>query len=86
MAKKESVRIYAVFRGEKLSQEVLKLFELDGAIRPAVLEVEVRPEVWPCRNDFLVKLFPLSGPVDVNINEYPYEPEIKIEIVTDEGN
>jgi len=78
------MQIYAVFQGENLTGQVLKLFGVDKL--PAIgrrltsLRVKVRPEVWPCRHDRILKLFPISGPTHVDINELPYEPKIEIEI------
>jgi len=80
------MQIYAVFEGESLTDKVLNLFEIKKlpalGQRVTTLRVKVQPEVWPCRNDRVLKLFPISGPTNVDINEFPYEP--RIEIVVEE--
>ena len=78
------MQLYAVFEGEGLTSKVLKLFEIDKlpgiSLSLTKLRVKVRPEPWPCRCGVLLKLFPVAGPIDVNINEFPFEPKIELEI------
>lgn len=90
MALKANMRLYVVFEEDNLTEEVLKLFGINEfpliAQRLTMLRVEVRPEVCPCGcGDLVLKLFPISGPTDIDINELyfapKYKPRIEVEIV-----
>ena len=83
------MQLYAVFEGKNLTRKVLELFEIDElpgiGSRVTKLRVKVSPEPCPCRHDILLKLFPISGPTHVDINEFPFEPKLEIEIEEEES-